>query len=61
VLPASALTDDCAEGQATSAVKVLGLTRVIIAHQPETIASAPRRLVLQNGELHELHESLLAA
>jgi ABC-type bacteriocin/lantibiotic exporter with double-glycine peptidase domain len=34
--------------------KALGLTRVIIAHRPETIASAPRRLVLHDGKLHEL-------
>jgi ABC-type bacteriocin/lantibiotic exporter with double-glycine peptidase domain len=41
--------------------QALGLTRVIIAHRPETIASAPRRLVLCDGELHELQENLLAA
>jgi ABC-type bacteriocin/lantibiotic exporter with double-glycine peptidase domain len=34
--------------------KALGLTRVIIAHWPETIASAPRRLVLHDGELHKM-------
>jgi hypothetical protein len=34
------------------------LTRVI---RPETIASAPRRLVVHDGEPHELHESLPAA
>src|SRR4051812_23717448 len=49
------------ERQVTAAVKALGLTRVIIAHRPETIASAPRRLVLQEGELRELQETLLAA
>jgi ATP-binding cassette subfamily B protein RaxB len=53
--------DIATERQVTAAVKVLGLTRVIIAHRPETIASAPRRLVLHDGELHELSESLLAA
>jgi ATP-binding cassette subfamily B protein RaxB len=53
--------DIATERQVTAAVKALGLTRVIIAHRPETIASAPRRLVLNDGELHELHESLLAA
>jgi ABC-type multidrug transport system fused ATPase/permease subunit len=34
---------------------------MIIAHRPETIASAPRRLILHDGELHQLQESLLAA
>jgi ATP-binding cassette subfamily B protein RaxB len=38
--------DIATERQVTTAVKALGLTRVIIAHRPETIASAPRRLVL---------------
>jgi ABC-type transport system involved in Fe-S cluster assembly fused permease/ATPase subunit len=38
----------------------IGLTRVIIAHRLETIASAPRRLVLNDGELQELQESVLA-
>jgi ATP-binding cassette subfamily B protein RaxB len=53
--------DIATERQVTAAVKALGLTRVIIAHRPETIASAPRGLVLQDGELHEMHEGLLAA
>jgi ATP-binding cassette subfamily B protein RaxB len=53
--------DIATERQVTAAVKALELTRVIIAHRPETIASAPRRLVLHDGELHEIHESLSAA
>jgi ATP-binding cassette subfamily B protein RaxB len=53
--------DIATERQVTAAVKALGLTRVIIAHRPETIASAPRRLVLLDGELQELHEGLTAA
>ena len=53
--------DVATERQVTAAVKALGLTRVIIAHRPETIASAPRRLVLRDGELHEFQEGLLAA
>jgi ATP-binding cassette, subfamily B, bacterial CvaB/MchF/RaxB len=53
--------DIATERQVTTAITALGLTRVIIAHRPETIASAPRRLVLQDGELHELHEGLVAA
>jgi ATP-binding cassette, subfamily B, bacterial CvaB/MchF/RaxB len=56
--------DIATERQVTASIKALGLTRVIIAHRPETIASAARKLVLRDGELHELselHESLLAA
>jgi ATP-binding cassette subfamily B protein RaxB len=53
--------DIATERQVTTAVKALGLTRVIIAHRPETIASALRRLMLHDGALHELPESLLAA
>jgi ATP-binding cassette subfamily B protein RaxB len=53
--------DIATERQVTAAVKALGLSRVIIAHRPETIASAPRRLLLCDGELHELHKDLLAA
>ncbi|NGZ84486.1 peptidase domain-containing ABC transporter [Duganella aceris] len=34
------------------AVKALKITRVIIAHRPETIASANRVIVLLNGKLH---------
>jgi ATP-binding cassette subfamily B protein RaxB len=52
------------ERQVNAAIKSLGLTRVIIAHRPETITSASRRLLLRNGaleELHELHDSRLAA
>jgi ATP-binding cassette subfamily B protein RaxB len=51
--------DIATERQVTAAVKVLGLTRVIIAHRAETIATAPRWLVLHDGELHELQESLM--
>jgi ATP-binding cassette subfamily B protein RaxB len=45
--------DIAMERQVTTAVKALGLTRIIIAHRPETIASAQRRLVLCDGALHE--------
>jgi ATP-binding cassette subfamily B protein RaxB len=53
--------DIATERQVTAAVKALGLTRVIIAHRPETIASAPRRLVLRDGQLSEPHELLAVA
>jgi ATP-binding cassette subfamily B protein RaxB len=53
--------DLATERQVTAAVKSLGLTRIIIAHRPETIASAPRRLVLCDGQLSETLERLAAA
>ena len=53
--------DIATERQVTAAVKALELTRVIIAHRPETIASAPRQLVLCDGELHEIRESRAAS
>jgi ATP-binding cassette subfamily B protein RaxB len=45
--------DLATERQVTGAVRSLGLTRIIIAHRPETIASAARCLVLQDGRLSE--------
>jgi ATP-binding cassette subfamily B protein RaxB len=48
------------ERQVNEAVKALGLTRVIIAHRPETIASAQRRLALRDGALDDWHESSTA-
>jgi ATP-binding cassette, subfamily B, bacterial CvaB/MchF/RaxB len=48
--------DLATERQVTGAVRSLGLTRIIIAHRPETIASAARCLVLQDGRLGEMHE-----
>jgi ATP-binding cassette subfamily B protein RaxB len=53
--------DIATERQVTAAIKALGLTRLIIAHRPETIASAPRRLVLRDGQLSEPHERLAVA
>ena len=48
--------DIATERQVNAAVRSLGLTRIIIAHRPETIASASRCLVLQDGRLSETHE-----
>jgi ATP-binding cassette subfamily B protein RaxB len=49
------------ERQVTGAVRSLGLTRIIIAHRPETIASASRCLVLRNGRICETQELVAAA
>jgi ATP-binding cassette subfamily B protein RaxB len=53
--------DVALEAQVNSAVKALGLTRIIIAHRPETIASASRVLTVRQGlvvdpNLPELNE-----
>jgi ATP-binding cassette subfamily B protein RaxB len=53
--------DIATERQVTAAIKALGLTRLIIAHRPETIASAARRLMLRDGQLSEPHERLAVA
>lgn len=53
--------DLATERQVTAAIKSLGLTRIMIAHRPETIASASRRLVLCDGQLSEPPECLAAA
>jgi ABC-type bacteriocin/lantibiotic exporter with double-glycine peptidase domain len=42
-------------------IEALGLTRAIIVHRPEMIVSSPRRLVLHDGELHELQEAVQVA
>jgi len=42
------------ESIVNDAVKALNLTRIIIAHRPETIRCADRVLLLQNGQLVEL-------
>ena len=38
------------------AVRRLALTRIIVAHRPETIASADRVIVLQDGTVHRLQQ-----
>jgi ATP-binding cassette subfamily B protein RaxB len=42
------------EASVNAAIRDLGLTRIIIAHRPETIASAERRVAMVDGRLHEL-------
>jgi ATP-binding cassette subfamily B protein RaxB len=45
--------DVALEQRVTTAVKALGLTCIIVAHRPETIASAERRLVLRRDGMVE--------
>jgi ATP-binding cassette subfamily B protein RaxB len=45
--------DVALEAKVNSAVKALGLTRIIIAHRPETIASASRVLTVRQGLVAE--------
>jgi ATP-binding cassette subfamily B protein RaxB len=42
------------EARVNAAIRGLGLTRIIIAHRPETIASASRRITMMNGRLQDL-------
>jgi ATP-binding cassette subfamily B protein RaxB len=49
--------DVALEQQVTAAVKALGLTRIIIAHRPETIASADRQLLLRPNGIVEVLRS----
>ncbi|HEY0183592.1 MAG TPA: peptidase domain-containing ABC transporter [Rhodopila sp.] len=45
--------DVALEARVNAAVKALGLTRIIIAHRPETIASAARVLTVRHGLVAE--------
>jgi ATP-binding cassette, subfamily B, bacterial CvaB/MchF/RaxB len=45
--------DTMIEARVNTAIRGLGLTRIIIAHRPETIASASRRITIMNGRLQE--------
>ena len=45
--------DVALERQVNTAIRALGLTRIIIAHRPETIASASRVLVVERGAVAE--------
>lgn len=42
------------ESRVNAAVRALGLARIIIAHRPETIASAGRRLEVADGRVREI-------
>ncbi|MVW72574.1 peptidase domain-containing ABC transporter [Bordetella sp. 15P40C-2] len=41
------------EARVVDMLRSLNLTRIVVAHRPQTIASADRILVLQHGRLHE--------
>jgi ATP-binding cassette subfamily B protein RaxB len=45
--------DTMIEARVNTAIRGLGLTRIVIAHRPETIASAARRISITNGRLQE--------
>jgi ATP-binding cassette subfamily B protein RaxB len=46
--------DTVIEAKVNRAIETLGLTRVIVAHRPETISSARRCLVMSEGTVREL-------
>jgi ATP-binding cassette subfamily B protein RaxB len=45
--------DTAIESKVNRAIQTLGLTRIIIAHRPETISSAQRCLMLCDATIHE--------
>ncbi len=46
--------DTGVEARVNAEIRALGLTRIIIAHRPETIASAERCLTMIDGALHDI-------
>jgi ATP-binding cassette subfamily B protein RaxB len=46
--------DTMIETKVNTSIRRLGLTRIIIAHRPETIASAARCVAMIDGRLHEV-------
>lgn len=53
--------DVAKEAEVSSIIKRLNITRIIIAHRPETIASADRVLYLNNGRIEEFAKVRAAA
>lgn len=51
--------DIASEYKVNQAIKTLNITRIIIAHRPETIKMADRVLELQNGQLKEVSDKYL--
>jgi ATP-binding cassette subfamily B protein RaxB len=49
------------ESVVNQAVRSLNITRIIIAHRPETIRAADRILVLAGGQLQELPKQVNTA
>jgi ATP-binding cassette, subfamily B, bacterial CvaB/MchF/RaxB len=49
------------ERQVCEAIRRLAITRVVIAHRPETIASADRVIVLRDGKVHQSLEQYRSA
>jgi len=44
--------DSAREAEVNNAIKAMGITRIIIAHRKEAIASADRVLLLDQNVLH---------
>ena len=53
--------DTATEAKVNAAMRELGLTRIIIAHRPETIASAGRCVAIVDGRLQEVTRMSTAA
>jgi ATP-binding cassette, subfamily B, bacterial CvaB/MchF/RaxB len=49
------------EKRVTLALAKMQVTRIVVAHRPETIAGAQRVVVLQDGKIHDLRQVQIAA
>lgn len=45
------------EARVSEALEQLSLTRIVVAHRPETIANARRLVILQHGKVQEVRTS----
>jgi len=52
--------DVAKEREVNNHLKALGITRIVIAHRPQTIAAADRILMLKEGKLTEMPQSISA-
>jgi ATP-binding cassette, subfamily B, bacterial CvaB/MchF/RaxB len=50
---ATSALDEASERAVTEAVRQLALTRIIVAHRPQTVAAADRVVRMQQGQVHE--------
>jgi ATP-binding cassette subfamily B protein RaxB len=53
--------DLATEKRVSAAIQGLGLTRIVIAHRPETIATASRRIIVDGSGVHEEQAAVLLA
>jgi ATP-binding cassette, subfamily B, bacterial CvaB/MchF/RaxB len=52
--------DIATEAKVSAGIARLNITRIIVAHRPETIRTADRVLLLENGKIREIYPDKLA-